>query len=63
MGRQLLRRVRDCCAWLFGTVKTDKNGHKYTNTIGTKHYAMQEMFELTSKSRTGTIPGVCKNTY
>jgi Phosphate-induced protein 1 conserved region len=53
----------DCCAWLFGTVKTDKNGHKYTNTIGTKNYVMQEMLELASKSRTGNVPGVCKNTF
>jgi len=50
-------------AWLFGTVKTDANGHKYTNTIGTKHYVMQEMLELASKSRNGNIPGVCKNTF
>jgi hypothetical protein len=53
----------DCCAWLFGDVKTDKNGHLYTNTIGTKNYVMQEMLELTSKSRTGNIPGACKNTF
>lgn len=53
----------DCCAWEFGNVKTDKNGHKYTNTIGTKNYVMQEMFKLTSKSRSGNIPGVCKNTF
>jgi phosphate-induced protein 1 len=53
----------DCCAWLFGDVKTDPNGHKYTNTIGTKNYVMQEMLELTSKSRTGNIPGACKNTF
>jgi len=53
----------DCCAWLFGTVKTDKNGHKYTNTIGTKNYVMQEMLELQSKSRSGNIPGACKNTF
>ncbi len=53
----------DCCAWLFGTVKTDSLGHKYTNKIGTKEYAMQEMLQLTSKSRTGNIPGACKNVY
>jgi hypothetical protein len=53
----------DCCAWIFGNVKTDKNGHKYTNKIGTKRYAMQEMFELTSKSRSGNIPGVCQNIF
>ena len=53
----------DCCAWLFGTVKTDSHGHKYTNTIGTKNYVMQEMLELQSKSRTGNIPGACKNTF
>jgi hypothetical protein len=53
----------DCCAWLFGTVKTDKNGHKYTNTIGTKNYVMQEMLELASKSRTGNVPAACKNTF
>lgn len=53
----------DCCAWLFGTVKKDSLGHFYTNKIGTKEYAMQEMLQLTSKSRTGNIPGVCKNVY
>jgi hypothetical protein len=53
----------DCCAWLFGNVKKDSHGHFYTNTIGKKEYAMQEMLELTSKSREGNIPGVCKNTY
>lgn len=53
----------DCCAWLFGTVKTDSHGHKYTNTIGSKNYVMQEMLELTTKSRTGNVPGVCKNTF
>jgi Phosphate-induced protein 1 conserved region len=53
----------DCCAWLFGTVHTDSHGHYYTNKIGTKEYAMQEMLQLTSKSRTGNIPGECKNVY
>ena len=53
----------DCCAWLFGTVKTDSHGHKYTNKIGTKEYAMQEMLELKSKSRSGNVPGACKNTF
>ena len=53
----------DCCAWLFGTVKTDKNGNYYTNTVGTKNYVMQEMLQLTSKSRTGNVPGECKNVY
>jgi hypothetical protein len=53
----------DCCAWLFGTVKTDSNGHKYTNVIGTKRYAMQEMLKLTTKNRTGNVPGVCKNVF
>ena len=53
----------DCCAWLFGTVKTDKNGNYYTNTVGTKNYVMQEMLQLTSKSRTGNVPGACKNVY
>jgi phosphate-induced protein 1 len=53
----------DCCAWLFGTVKKDSNGHSYTNTIGKKHYAMQEMLELTSTSRNGNIPAECENTY
>jgi len=47
----------------FGTVKTDKNGNYYTNTIGTKNYVMQEMLQLTSKSRTGNVPGACKNVY
>jgi hypothetical protein len=53
----------DCCAWLFGTVKKNAEGHFYTNTIGTKQYAMQEMLQLTSKSRSGNIPGACKNVY
>jgi Phosphate-induced protein 1 conserved region len=53
----------DCCAWLFGKVKTDKDGHFYTNVIGTKEYAMQQMFKLTTKSRSGNVPGVCKNTF
>jgi len=53
----------DCCAWIFGTVKTDGNGNLYTNTIGTKHYAMQEMFKLTSKSRNGNVPGTCNNVF
>jgi hypothetical protein len=53
----------DCCAWLFGTVNKDSHGHFYTNKIGTKEYAMQEMLELTSKSRSGNIPGACKNTF
>jgi hypothetical protein len=53
----------DCCAWLFGTLQTDSNGHKYTNTIGTKNFIAQTMLELTSTSRTGNIPGECMNTY
>jgi len=53
----------DCRAWIFGNVKTDKNGHFYTNSIGQVHYAMQEMLKLESKSRTGNIPGKCKNAF
>jgi hypothetical protein len=53
----------DCCAWLFGTVKTDKNGHFYTNIIRGKEYAMQEMMKLDSKSRNGNVPGECKNVF
>jgi hypothetical protein len=53
----------DCCAWLFGTVKTDKNGNYYTNTIGTKNYVMQEMLQLKTKSRNGNVPAECKNVY
>lgn len=53
----------DCCAWLFGTVHTDSKGHFYTNKIGKKEYAMQEMLQLTSKSRNGNVPGACKNVY
>lgn len=53
----------DCCAWLFGTVHTDKNGHFYTNTIAKRHYVMQEMLELQSKSRSGNVPGACKNVF
>jgi hypothetical protein len=53
----------DCCAWLFGNVKTDSHGHFYTNTIGTKNYVMQEMLKLDSKSRKGAVPGECKNVF
>ena len=53
----------DCCAWLFGTVKKDSHGHDYTNTIGKKHYVMQENLKLTTTSRSGNIPGVCKNVF
>jgi hypothetical protein len=53
----------DCCAWIFGTVKKDSAGHFYTNIIGTKEYAMQEMFKLTSKSRSGNVPGTCNNVF
>ena len=53
----------DCCAWIFGTVKKDSKGHFYTNIIGTKEYAMQEMFKLTSKSRSGNVPGTCNNVF
>jgi hypothetical protein len=53
----------DCCAWLFGTEKKDGNGNIYTNTIGTKNYVMQMMFELTSKSRSGNVPGECENIF
>jgi hypothetical protein len=53
----------DCCAWLFGKVKTDKNGNYYTNTVGKKNYAMQMMLELTSTSRSGNVPAECENVY
>jgi hypothetical protein len=53
----------DCCAWLFGTLKLGSNGAHYTNTIGSKNFLTQEMLELQSKSRTGNVPGLCKNTY
>jgi hypothetical protein len=53
----------DCCAWLFGKVRTDSHGHFYTNTIGRKHYVMQEMLKLKSTSRSGNVPGVCKNVF
>jgi hypothetical protein len=53
----------DCCAWLFGKVKKDKNGHFYTNIVGGKEYAMQEMFKLLSKSRKGNVPAVCNNVF
>ena len=49
----------DLCAWNFGTLKTDKNGNYYTNTIGKKHFLQQLMFQLTSTSRTGNVPGKC----
>jgi hypothetical protein len=53
----------DCCAWFFGTLKTDNNGHKYTNTIKGKNYIAQTMLELNSKARGQNEPGTCKNTY
>jgi hypothetical protein len=53
----------DCCAYIFGTLKKDANGHFYTNTIGTKHFITQEMFKLKSKSRSGQVPGVCKQVF
>lgn len=53
----------DCCAWLFGTLKVAPNGAHYTNRIGTKDFLTQEMLELTSKSRSGNIPGECENVY
>lgn len=53
----------DCCAWLFGKVKKDSHGHFYTNVIGGKEYAMQEMMQLLSKSRRGDVPAACKNVF
>jgi hypothetical protein len=53
----------DCCAWLFGKVKKDSRGHFYTNVIGGKEYAMQEMLKLLSKSRHGDVPATCKNVF
>jgi hypothetical protein len=53
----------DCCAWFFGTLKTDNNGHKYTNTIKGKNYIAQTMLELNTKARGQNEPGTCKNTY
>lgn len=53
----------DCCAWIFGNLKTDGNGNYYTNTIGTKHYVMQEMFELNTKARGSNEPGTCQQVY
>jgi hypothetical protein len=37
--------------------------HYYTNIIGGKEYAMQEMFKLTSKKRLGNVPGLWRNVY
>jgi hypothetical protein len=53
----------DCCAWLFGKVKKDSHGHLYTNVIGGKEYAMQEMAKLLSRSRRGNVPFACKNVF
>jgi hypothetical protein len=53
----------DLCAWNFGTTKKDSNGNIYTNTVGTKNFITQTMFELTSKSRSGNVPGECENVY
>jgi len=53
----------DCCAWLFGTVKKDSHGHFYTNVVGGKEYAMQEMLKLSTKNRNGNVPGTCNNVF
>ena len=53
----------DCCAWIFGKVKKDSHGHLYTNVIGGKEYAMQEMAKLLSKSRHGNVPFACQNVF
>jgi hypothetical protein len=53
----------DLCAWNFGTPKKDSNGNLYTNTVGKKHFLQQLMFQLTSKSRSGNVPGECVAVY
>jgi len=53
----------DCCAYIFGNLHIDAHGHKYTNTIGTKHFITQEMFKLKKKTRGIKLPGVCKQVF
>ncbi len=53
----------DCCAWQFGTLHTASNGSHYNEKFHGKEYITQMMLELTSKSRNGAVPGVCKNTF
>jgi hypothetical protein len=53
----------DCCAWQFGTLHVAPNGSHYNEKFHGKEYITQMMFKLTSKSRKGDVPGVCKNTF
>ena len=53
----------DCCAWLFGNTKIDSNGSHYNEQFKGRKYLTQTMLELTSKTRTGNVPGECVNTY
>jgi hypothetical protein len=53
----------DCCAWVFGQLRTAPNGSHYTNRIGKKDFITQTMLELTSTSRKGNVPGECENTW
>jgi hypothetical protein len=53
----------DCCAWQFGTRHIAPNGSHYNEKFHGKEYITQMMLKLTSKSRSGKVPGVCKNTF
>lgn len=51
------------CAWQFGTLHLAPNGSHYNEKFHGKEYIAQMMFKLTSKSRKGDVPGVCKNAF
>jgi hypothetical protein len=51
------------CAWQFGTLHLAPNGSHYNEKFHGKEYITQMMYKLTSKSRKGDVPGVCKNTF
>ena len=53
----------DLCAWLDLKYKVDKNGNYYTVLTDGHEYLTQMMFELNEKSRNGSVPGTCENTY
>lgn len=53
----------EICAWQFGTLHLAPNGSHYNERFHGKEYITQMMLKLTSKSRKGEVPGVCKNTF
>ncbi|HXR16088.1 MAG TPA: hypothetical protein VN777_07720 [Terriglobales bacterium] len=52
----------DCCAWLSGTIKTDKNGNYYNELIKGHEYLTQMMLEL-DKKQLGTVISHCENVF